>query len=333
MGGLQLAIILGRQQALVEEDDEDLQVRPSPELRISTLRPYRTPRAGMLMRGFAGAAGADLQHEVERAVPWPRPRCPPPRVPTLLAYRKPQEPSRTLKQRVSRGLLSHDNLRQDPAGGAHSRLPLPLRPQLLRRVDEENLALAGRTLYVVLSTPQPTPCRQTKGSISNTQAAPPMQAPAGSSMQAPTHFRGPLSALNSPQQRAAPMSLSDDTEMLLPCAPRADLEVLEAKTPDQIYKDQFSEGRSGSMDSARANLASTFVNAFVNAGYAKDKLMKIGEQESEGAEVQDNKWLFKNKDHGMMSAAASVSAPKTPLLIRLSTHRFKRGVLLGEWPW
>ena len=44
----------------------------------------------------------------------------------------------------------------------------------------------------------------------------------------------------------------------------------------------------------------------VNAGYAKDKLMKIGEQESEGAEVQDNKWLFKNKDHGMMSAAASV---------------------------
>jgi 26S proteasome regulatory subunit N1 len=83
-----------------------------------------------------------------------------------------------------------------------------------------------------------------------------------------------------------------------------DLEVLEPKTPEEIYKSQ-SEGRTGSMDSARANLASTFVNAFVNAGYAKDKLMQIGDQDSE-AEVQDNKWLFKNKEHGMMSAAASV---------------------------
>ena len=59
------------------------------------------------------------------------------------------------------------------------------------------------------------------------------------------------------------------------------------------------------MDSARANLASTFVNAFLNAGYTKDKLMQVGEQD-EGGEVVDNKWLFKNKDHGMISAAASV---------------------------
>lgn len=84
-----------------------------------------------------------------------------------------------------------------------------------------------------------------------------------------------------------------------------DLEVLEPKTPEEIYKSNLDSRGSGSMDSARANLASTFVNAFVNAGYTKDKLMQVGEQE-DGGEVQDNKWLFKNKDHGMMSAAASV---------------------------
>jgi 26S proteasome regulatory subunit N1 len=86
-----------------------------------------------------------------------------------------------------------------------------------------------------------------------------------------------------------------------------DLEVLEPKLPEEVYKSNM-DSRSGSMDSARANLASTFVNAFVNAGYARDKLMQVGEQDAgeDGAEVQDNKWLFKNKDHGMLSAAASV---------------------------
>merc|ERR1711865_436235 len=50
-------------------------------------------------------------------------------------------------------------------------------------------------------------------------------------------------------------------------------------------------------DSARANLASTFVNAFVNAGFCTDKLM-----------TPDSEWLYKNKDHGMMSAAASLGS-------------------------
>lgn len=52
------------------------------------------------------------------------------------------------------------------------------------------------------------------------------------------------------------------------------------------------------IDSARKNLASTFVNAFVNAGSGKDKLLT---DEKEG-----NRWLYKNKEHGMMSAAASL---------------------------
>jgi len=52
------------------------------------------------------------------------------------------------------------------------------------------------------------------------------------------------------------------------------------------------------VDSARQNLASTFVNAFVNAGFGTDKLMT-------GAE-DGTSWIYKNKDHGMMSAAASL---------------------------
>ncbi len=49
-------------------------------------------------------------------------------------------------------------------------------------------------------------------------------------------------------------------------------------------------------DSARGNLASTFVNAFVNAGYGTDKLITPA----------DSKWLYRNKDNAVMSVAASL---------------------------
>jgi 26S proteasome regulatory subunit N1 len=85
-----------------------------------------------------------------------------------------------------------------------------------------------------------------------------------------------------------------------------ELDVLEPKTPEDIYKSHLSEtnslmnrrsaGGAAPVDSARQNLASTFVNAFVNAGFGQDKLMT----------PEGNKWLYKNKDHGMMSAAASL---------------------------
>ena len=85
-----------------------------------------------------------------------------------------------------------------------------------------------------------------------------------------------------------------------------DLDVMEPKTPEDIYKSHLAETGGFSrrrdtggaqVDSARANLASTFVNAFVNAGFGQDKLM-----------TPDNEWLYKNKDHGMMSAAASLGS-------------------------
>jgi 26S proteasome regulatory subunit N1 len=85
-----------------------------------------------------------------------------------------------------------------------------------------------------------------------------------------------------------------------------DMGVLEPKTPEDIYKTHLLEGgmvsrglrnnTAAPADSARANLASSFVNCFVNAGCCKDKLMT----------EEGSNWVFKNKDHGMMSAAASL---------------------------
>jgi 26S proteasome regulatory subunit N1 len=47
------------------------------------------------------------------------------------------------------------------------------------------------------------------------------------------------------------------------------------------------------IDSAKQNLATTYVNAFVNAAYGKDLLMT--------AQNSDNKesWIYKNKEGGM----------------------------------
>lgn len=85
-----------------------------------------------------------------------------------------------------------------------------------------------------------------------------------------------------------------------------DLDVMDPKTPEDIYKSHLAETGGFSrrrdiggaqVDSARANLASTYVNAFVNAGFCQDKLM-----------TPDSEWLYKNKDHGMLAAAASLGS-------------------------
>jgi 26S proteasome regulatory subunit N1 len=46
------------------------------------------------------------------------------------------------------------------------------------------------------------------------------------------------------------------------------------------------------VDSARANLAGTFVNAFVNAAFGNDDLMVEAEE--------GESWIYKNKDHGVV---------------------------------
>mmetsp|Transcript_70952 Transcript_70952/g.154160 ORF Transcript_70952/g.154160 Transcript_70952/m.154160 type:complete len:882 (-) Transcript_70952:135-2780(-) len=76
-----------------------------------------------------------------------------------------------------------------------------------------------------------------------------------------------------------------------------ELDVLEPKLPEQIYKSHLEEKRSTAvLDSAKQNLAASFVNAFVNAGFCKDELMTIN----------DSQWVHKNKEMGMMSTVASL---------------------------
>lgn len=79
-----------------------------------------------------------------------------------------------------------------------------------------------------------------------------------------------------------------------------ELDIMEPKTPEDVYKSHLENSRtpfgSSQVDSARQNLAASFVNGFVNAGFGQDKLL-----------MEDgNKWLYKNKEHGMLSATASL---------------------------
>uniref|UniRef100_A0A7S1C4U1 26S proteasome regulatory subunit RPN1 n=1 Tax=Bicosoecida sp. CB-2014 TaxID=1486930 RepID=A0A7S1C4U1_9STRA len=85
----------------------------------------------------------------------------------------------------------------------------------------------------------------------------------------------------------------------------AELDVAEPKTPDDIYKTHladtaFGGGGTEAPKSAKGNLASTYVNAFVNACYGADKLVVM-----DGDAEKKSTWIYENKDHGVMAAAAS----------------------------
>ena len=80
-----------------------------------------------------------------------------------------------------------------------------------------------------------------------------------------------------------------------------ELNILDPKTPDDIYKTHLESSRTAGLtntDSARHNLASSFVNAFVNAGFGNDKLMLDSDPK--------NSWVWKTKDEGQLSTAASL---------------------------
>jgi 26S proteasome regulatory subunit N1 len=85
-----------------------------------------------------------------------------------------------------------------------------------------------------------------------------------------------------------------------------DLDVVEAKTPEDVYKQHLVESRGGgAIDTARQHLANSFVNGFVNAGFCKDKLVCDPEEDT-SEQVSKSNLIFKNKDHGKISATASI---------------------------
>jgi 26S proteasome regulatory subunit N1 len=77
-----------------------------------------------------------------------------------------------------------------------------------------------------------------------------------------------------------------------------ELDIMEAKLPEDIYKtylDNTNRPSYSQPDSSKQNLASAFVNGFVNAAFGQDKIV-----------TQDTKWLTKYKDNGLLSATASL---------------------------
>mmetsp|Transcript_1133 Transcript_1133/g.2588 ORF Transcript_1133/g.2588 Transcript_1133/m.2588 type:complete len:815 (+) Transcript_1133:231-2675(+) len=85
-----------------------------------------------------------------------------------------------------------------------------------------------------------------------------------------------------------------------------DLDVVEAKTPEDVFKKHLVESRGGgAIDTARKHLADAFVNGFVNAGFCKDKLVCDPEEDA-GDQVSKSNLIYKNKDHGKISATASL---------------------------
>ena len=79
-----------------------------------------------------------------------------------------------------------------------------------------------------------------------------------------------------------------------------DLDTLTPKDPEHIYKSHleknFNQGLN--IDSALTNLAKTYVNAFVNAGYGTDNQVMNQDKDSD--------WVFKNKEEGQIAASASL---------------------------
>lgn len=79
-----------------------------------------------------------------------------------------------------------------------------------------------------------------------------------------------------------------------------ELNILDPKMPEDIYKTHLENNRAGgtTADSAKHNLASAFVNAFVNVGFGNDKMMLV--------EGDQKPWVWKTKEDGMLSTTASL---------------------------
>lgn len=80
-----------------------------------------------------------------------------------------------------------------------------------------------------------------------------------------------------------------------------ELNLLDPKVPEDIYKSQLENSMYGSangLSSAKQNLATAFVNAFVNCGYGTDKLLNT--------DVEKRSWIYQTKTGGIISTTASL---------------------------
>lgn len=80
-----------------------------------------------------------------------------------------------------------------------------------------------------------------------------------------------------------------------------ELNILDPKSTEDIYKSHLESTRvagTTNTTSAAHNLAASFVNAFVNAGFGNDKMMLVDEQQSS--------WVWKTKKEGQLSTVASM---------------------------
>lgn len=75
-----------------------------------------------------------------------------------------------------------------------------------------------------------------------------------------------------------------------------ELNLTDPRVPEDVYKSHLETSFSSSsqLESAKQNLASAFVSGLVNAGFGSEKL------------ISDEKWIFKTKDSGMVSATATL---------------------------
>nr|CAA70948.1 19S regulatory cap region of 26S protease subunit 2 [Schizosaccharomyces pombe] len=81
-----------------------------------------------------------------------------------------------------------------------------------------------------------------------------------------------------------------------------ELNLMDPKVPEDIFKTHLEVARTGlgasGVYSAKQNLANTFVNALVNAGYSNDRLILVDDEKTS--------WIYKNKESGLISATASI---------------------------
>lgn len=71
-----------------------------------------------------------------------------------------------------------------------------------------------------------------------------------------------------------------------------ELDVVNPKAPEAVFKSHLEEKRNEdkALDSHKANLATTYANAFINAGFCTDTIVT--------KEGESSEWMYNHKDSG-----------------------------------